>query len=117
VDVLALQVRNLSLVLKEHPTTYTTVESSTMQNRYLQSIPRREISPRWISDTRLRFPDGFRSLAGCAAATSPAVPSAKTCCFFSSFKTMFRTLLSLAGFQVIITGRFWVIAEAIKISN
>jgi len=25
---------------------------------------------------------------------------------------MSRTLLSLAGFQVIITGRFWVIAEA-----
>ncbi len=26
---------------------------------------------------------------------------------------MYRTLLSLAGFQVIITGRFWVIAEAV----
>ncbi|MGB0108901.1 MAG: hypothetical protein WBP52_10395, partial [Terriglobales bacterium] len=26
--------------------------------------------------------------------------------------SMSRTLLSLAGFQVIITGRFWVIAEA-----
>jgi hypothetical protein len=27
---------------------------------------------------------------------------------------MSRTLLSLAGFQVIITGRFWVIAEAYR---
>jgi hypothetical protein len=35
VDVLALQVLNLSLVLKKHSTTYTTVESCTMQNRYL----------------------------------------------------------------------------------
>jgi len=35
VDVLALQVLNLSLVLKEHSTTYTTVECCTMQNRYL----------------------------------------------------------------------------------
>jgi hypothetical protein len=26
---------------------------------------------------------------------------------------MSRTLLSLAGFQVIISGRFWVIAEAV----
>jgi len=30
-----LQVLNLSLVLKKHSTTYTTVESHTMQNRYL----------------------------------------------------------------------------------
>jgi hypothetical protein len=29
---------------------------------------------------------------------------------------MSRTLLSLAGFQVIISGRFWVIAEARKFS-
>jgi hypothetical protein len=35
VDVLALQVLNLSLVLKEHSTTYTTLESRTMQNCYL----------------------------------------------------------------------------------
>jgi hypothetical protein len=35
VDVLALQVLNLSLVLKKHSTTYTTVEFCTMQNRYL----------------------------------------------------------------------------------
>ena len=34
-DVFALQVLNLSLVLKEHSTTYTTVESCTMQNHYL----------------------------------------------------------------------------------
>ena len=48
-DVFALQVFNLSLVLKEHSTTYTTVECCTMQNRYLWSIPRRETSPRWLS--------------------------------------------------------------------
>jgi hypothetical protein len=35
VDVLALQILNLSLVLKEHSTTCTTVESRTMQNLYL----------------------------------------------------------------------------------
>ena len=35
VDVLALQVLNLSLVLKEHSTTYTTAERCTTQNRYL----------------------------------------------------------------------------------
>ncbi len=34
-DVLALQILNLSFVLKERSTTYTTVESCTMQNRYL----------------------------------------------------------------------------------
>src|ERR1039458_2879644 len=28
-----------------------------------------------LSGTHLRFHDGFRSLAGCAAATSPAVPA------------------------------------------
>src|ERR1039457_1834044 len=56
-------------------------------------------------------------------------PRAKTCCFFSSFKTLAMPteptslrgiqcpgrLLSLAGFQVIITGRFWVIAEAFTV--
>jgi hypothetical protein len=56
----------------------------------------------------------------------PSRPRAKTCCFFASFKTlampteptslreesMSRTLLSVAGFQVITIGRFWVIAEA-----
>src|SRR5437773_9318668 len=53
----------------------------------------------------------------------PSLPSAMTCCFFSSFKTllmpterippdsMSRTSLSLAGFQLIIIGRFWVTAE------
>jgi len=35
VDVLALQIFDLSLVLKEHSATYTTVECCTMQNRYL----------------------------------------------------------------------------------
>ncbi len=30
---------------------------------------------------------------------------------------MSRTLLSLAGFQVIITGRFWVIAEAERLKG
>ena len=57
----------------------------------------------------------------------PSRPRAKTCCFFSSFKTlampmeatspprvsMSQTPLSLAGFQVILIGRFWVIAEAL----
>ena len=49
-----------------------------------------------------------------------------TCCFFSSFKTLLTSTeatprvrvnvlgdgLSVAGFQVIISGRFWVITEA-----
>ena len=35
VDVLALQVLDLSLVLKEHSTTYTTVECCTIEHRYL----------------------------------------------------------------------------------
>src|ERR1700722_16193961 len=57
----------------------------------------------------------------------PSRPRAKTCCFFSSFKTLAMPtestslrgiqcpgrLLSLAGFQVIISGRFWVIAEVL----
>jgi len=30
---------------------------------------------------------------------------------------MSRTLLSLAGFQVILTGRFWVIAEVVADSS
>ena len=34
-NVLTLQIFDLSLVLKERSTTYTTVESCTMQNRYL----------------------------------------------------------------------------------
>jgi len=34
-NIFALQVLNLSLVLKKHSTTYTTVEFCTMQNRYL----------------------------------------------------------------------------------
>jgi hypothetical protein len=51
------------------------------------------------------------------------------CCFFSSFKTLLTSTegtalpsainvlnaaLSLAGFQVIIPGRFWVITEGLK---
>jgi hypothetical protein len=35
VDVLTLQVFDLSSVLKRHSTTYTTMECCTMQNRYL----------------------------------------------------------------------------------
>jgi hypothetical protein len=35
VDVLTLEILDLSLVLKELSTKYTTVESCTMQNRYL----------------------------------------------------------------------------------
>jgi len=54
----------------------------------------------------------------------PSRPRAKTCCFFvqdighalGAYKpareSMSRTLLSLAGFQVILTGRFWVISDA-----
>jgi len=54
----------------------------------------------------------------------PSRPRAKTCCFFSSFKTLLMPrrlqapagvnvpgLFSLAAFQVITIGRFWVIAE------
>src|SRR5437870_2401668 len=55
----------------------------------------------------------------------PNIPNAMTCCFFDSFKTLLmpteptrsvainvsKRLLPLAGFQVIIIGRFWVITE------
>src|SRR5215831_4570487 len=57
----------------------------------------------------------------------PNRPNTMTCCFFSSFKTLLTSTegnplafvvnvldcgLSLAGFQVIIYGRFWVFTEA-----
>ena len=57
----------------------------------------------------------------------PNRPKAITCCFFDSFKTLLTSTegtrprvrvnvlsvgLSLAGFQVITYGRFWVITEA-----
>jgi hypothetical protein len=35
VNIFPLQVLDLSLVLKEHSTTYTTAERCTTQNRYL----------------------------------------------------------------------------------
>ena len=55
----------------------------------------------------------------------PNRPKAMTCCFFSSFKTLLTSTeatalvrvnvlgdgLSVAGFQVIISGRFWVFTE------
>src|SRR5580698_8588290 len=54
----------------------------------------------------------------------PSRPSAIACCFFSSFKTLLTRTednfppstqcpesLSLAGFQVITAGRFWVFTE------
>ena len=56
----------------------------------------------------------------------PRRPNAITCCLFSSFKTLLTLTervplsvgfnvpsdgLSLAGFQVIMYGRFWVITE------
>src|SRR5256885_654443 len=58
----------------------------------------------------------------------PNIPNAMTCCFFDSFKTLLmpteptrsvainvsKRLLPLAGFQVIIIGRFWVITEEIR---
>src|SRR5205809_1072659 len=61
----------------------------------------------------------------------PSLPSAMTCCFFDSFKTLLMptqptrlhrdsmsgTSLPLAGFQVIIIGRFWVITEDHEIEN
>src|SRR5580700_3065033 len=56
----------------------------------------------------------------------PSRPNASACCFFSSFKTLLTRTednfppstqcpesLSLAGFQVIMPGRFWVFTEAI----
>src|SRR5271165_7498787 len=56
----------------------------------------------------------------------PSWPSAMTCFFFSSFKTLLTstqgnpcvrvnvlTTFSLAGFQVTTIGRFWVTAEVI----
>src|SRR6267142_3549402 len=56
----------------------------------------------------------------------PSLPSAMTCCFFASFKTLLMPTepirsrrnqcpgrrYPLAGFEVIIIGRFWVITEA-----
>src|ERR1017187_10327514 len=65
----------------------------------------------------------------------PSRPNAMTCCFFSSLKTLltvtedsvltpaFNVLddgLQLAGFQVTLTGRFWVTPEgeaSMKASN
>src|SRR5258707_11265558 len=57
----------------------------------------------------------------------PSFPSAMTCCFFSSLKTLLMLTeaigplvrvnvpgLSLAGFQVTLIGRFWVTTEGFK---
>jgi hypothetical protein len=57
----------------------------------------------------------------------PSRPSAITCCFFSSLKTLLTLTEGippsesmswisslLAGFQVIIVGRLWVIPEALE---
>ena len=55
----------------------------------------------------------------------PNRPNAMTCCFFSSFKTLLTMTegiasrrvnvlsegLLVAGFQVIMSGRFWVFTE------
>src|ERR1017187_7033095 len=69
-----------------------------------------------LSGTRLRFRDGFRSLAGCAAATSPAVPELRL--VVSSLRSRHwpcpRSLQASAGINVpdaTLVGRFWVIAE------
>ena len=61
----------------------------------------------------------------------PNRPKAMTCCFFWSFKTLLTStegtvlasestswvMVSLAGFQVIISGRFWVITEALGLGD
>src|ERR1039458_2552203 len=62
----------------------------------------------------------------------PSRPNAMTCCFFSSLKTLltvtedsvltsaFNALddgLQLAGFQVTLTGRFWVTPEVLPTGN
>lgn len=60
----------------------------------------------------------------------PSFPSAMTCCFYSSLKTLLMPTepigplvgvnvraLSLAGFQLTIIGRFWVTAEGISRSD
>jgi hypothetical protein len=64
-----------------------------------------------LSDTRLRFRDGFRSPAGCAAATSPAVPELRL--VVSSLRsrhwTYPRSLQASAGINVpdaTLVGRF-----------
>ena len=41
-----------------------------------------------LSGRHRRFPDAPRSLARCAASGHPSRPSAMTCCFFSSLKTL-----------------------------
>src|ERR1017187_2107422 len=64
-----------------------------------------------LSGTRLRFPDGHGSLAGCAAATSPAVPELRL--VVSSLRSRHwpcpRSLQASAGINVpdaILVGRF-----------
>ena len=87
--------------------------------------PHRDASGSQICRRRSR---GGRSWAfSMRRSDHPSRPNAMTCCFFSSFKTLLTSTegscprvrlnvlgdgLSLAGFQVIIYGRFWVITEA-----
>jgi len=60
----------------------------------------------------------------------PSFPSAMTCCFFASLKTLLIPTeaiapldgvnvlaLSLAGFQVTLIGRFWVIPEGTALAR
>src|ERR1700688_4343202 len=84
---------------------------------------------------RMEMPAAFRYPAAVSRRTpvansirrsaQPSWPSAMTCFFFSSFKTLLTltegiphvrvnvpTTFSLAGFQVTTIGRFWVTAEA-----
>jgi hypothetical protein len=80
-------------------------------------------NPRGLQISGSRFPADAGRLLNRRSA-QPSRPSAITCCFFSSFKTLLTltepipplefnvlTAFSLAGFQVTTIGRFWVTAE------
>jgi len=77
-----------------------------------------------LSDRRLPFRGVRPWLARSGVVTSPVVPGLRLVAFFSSLKTLAMPTegtnpragvnvpeLLLAGFQVIMSGRFWVILE------
>jgi hypothetical protein len=71
----------------QHPprgSTSPTPAGLTVAPRHPQVEPR----CRLFSDRYSRFRGGHRWLARSAATTKPRRPRAKTCCFFSSFKTL-----------------------------
>ena len=81
------------------------------------------------SGIRRPFPAGRRLLLSIRRNDQPSWPSAMTCFFFSSFKTLLTLTegnppliqcperFLLAGFQVTTLGRFWVTAEGELVLN